>query len=116
MENLFDKLRVFDFIDTAYIPKIFAYPTRTIVIEGIHFLLSLLLLILKQMLQCSKRLLGQLHIGQNETIKVPQFDCGPSDPRNLLMVILEKSVFYEVGCKDGRMINKHTTADSDLVS
>ena len=59
-----------------------------------------------------KRLLTELHIGQNATLRVPEFDRDPSDPRNLLVVILEKNNdFYEVGCREGRMINKYTRKD-----
>ena len=70
-----------------------------------------------KMLQRGKRLLTELHIGQNATLRVPEFDRGPSDPRNLLVVILGKiNDFYEVGCREGRLINKYTRADLDLVS
>ena len=36
---------------------------------------------------------------------------------NVLVVILEKkNYFCEVGCREGRLINKYTSADLDLVS
>ena len=45
--------------------------------------------------QRGKRLLTELHMGQNATLRVPAFDRGLSDPRNLLVVILgKKNDFY----------------------
>ena len=70
-----------------------------------------------KMLQRGKRFLTEIHKGQTATLRVPEFDHGPSDPRNLLVVILgKKKYFYEVRCREGRLINKYTRVDLDLVS
>ena len=69
------------------------------------------------MLLRSKRLLTQLHIGQNATIRAPDFYHGPSHLRNLsVIVFVEKKYFYDFGCRKGQLMNKETTADLDLVS
>ena len=50
--------------------------------------------------------------GDNATIKVPEFDRGPTDPKNLIVVILEKvEDFYTLGCKAGILSNKYTASD-----
>ena len=33
----------------------------------------------------------EFKIGENANVRVPDVDCGPSDPRNLLVVILSAS-------------------------
>ena len=47
-----------------------------------------------KILQRGKLFLTEPHIDQNATISVPEFGSGPSDPRNLLVVILGKNIFF----------------------
>ena len=56
-------------------------------------------------------------VGKNATIQIPEFDRGPSDPKNLLVVILSaENNLYEVGCKQAKISTKFTAADLDLLS
>ena len=42
-----------------------------------------------KMTRRAKQLLKTFDVGQNATLKVPEFDRGPCDPRNLLVVVLK---------------------------
>ena len=55
-------------------------------------------------------------VGDNCTIRIPEFDRGPSDPKNLLVVVLGiENNLYEVGCRQGKLSTKFTAADLDAV-
>ena len=41
-----------------------------------------------KMTRRAKQLLKPFDVGQNATLKVPEFDRGPCDPRNLLVVVI----------------------------
>ena len=59
-----------------------------------------------------KNLLKPLSIGQCATLRVPDVDRGPTDPKNLLVVILkEEEGLYTVGCREGILRPKFTPAD-----
>ncbi|KAK4312428.1 hypothetical protein Pmani_016151 [Petrolisthes manimaculis] len=61
-------------------------------------------------------LLSALEVGDNATLKVPEFDHGPSDSRNLLVVVLQRDEdLYQVGCREGRITTWYTAADMDPV-
>ncbi|XP_068235556.1 uncharacterized protein [Palaemon carinicauda] len=65
--------------------------------------------------QITKRV-KHLQEGDNATLKVPEFDRGPSDSRNLLVVVLQRDEdLYEVGCREGRITTRSTAADMDPV-
>ena len=62
-------------------------------------------------------LLKEFMPGDNATIRVPEFDRGPTDPKNLIVVILEKiQDFHTLGCKAGILCNKYTASDLDPVA
>ena len=64
----------------------------------------------------AKHLLSALEVGDNATLKVPEFDRGPSDSRNLLVVVLQRDEdLYQVGCREGRITTWYTAADMDPV-
>ena len=64
----------------------------------------------------AKQLLQELEVGDNATLRVPEFDRGPRDGRNVLVVILEKeNDFYVVGCREGRLTTRYTAADLEPV-
>ena len=57
-----------------------------------------------------------MEVGKNVTLKVPEFDRGPSDNRNLLVVILQREDnLYQVGCKEGHINTRYTAADMDPI-
>ena len=61
-------------------------------------------------------LLRDYERGDNATLKVPEFDRGPSDPKNLLVVDLSRNDdLYTCGCKEGILSTKFTAADLDSV-
>ena len=69
-----------------------------------------------RMTRRAKHLLSSLEVGDNATLRVPEIDRGPSDSRNLLVVILHKDEeLYQVGCKEGRINTRYTAADLDPV-
>ncbi|XP_068229732.1 KRAB-A domain-containing protein 2-like [Palaemon carinicauda] len=69
-----------------------------------------------RMTRRAKHLLSALQVGDNATLKVPEFDRGPSDSRNLLVVVLQRDEdLYQVGCREGRITTRYTAADMDLV-
>ena len=46
------------------------------------------------------------------TVRVPDVDRGPCDPKNLLVVVLrQEDWLYTVGCREGVVISKFTAAD-----
>jgi hypothetical protein len=49
-------------------------------------------------MRTTKRKLSELSVGNNVIIPIPQYDRGPTDPRNILGVIEEVSEYgYRVG-------------------
>lgn len=59
-----------------------------------------------------KQLLKPLVVGQCATLRVPDVDRGPSDPKNLIVVVLEENDgLYTVGSREGIIANKFTLAD-----
>ena len=117
MENLFGKLRVFDLFDTAFTFETFADPAMTIMVyaKKINTVVATCIIEFFIGLSHTLRLLKQ---GQTLWMfSIPEFDRGPSDPSNLLVVILGKinSPVRLDAERVERQINK-TTADSDLVS
>ena len=65
-----------------------------------------------RMTRRGKNLLKPLSIGQCATLRVPDVDRGPTDPKNLLVVILkEEEGLYTVGCREGILRTKFTPAD-----
>ena len=64
----------------------------------------------------AKQLLKPFDVGQNATLKVPEFDRGPCDPRNLLVVVMEANEdMYKLGCREGKLAQRYSTADLDFV-
>ncbi|XP_003370623.1 hypothetical protein Tsp_09837 [Trichinella spiralis] len=56
-----------------------------------------------------------LQIGQNCTLRVPDVDRGPADPKNFLVVAMaECEGLYTVGCREGKLASKFTAADLQL--
>ncbi|XP_076047343.1 uncharacterized protein LOC143028870 [Oratosquilla oratoria] len=54
-----------------------------------------------RMTRCGKYLLKPLSVGQCATLRVPDVDRGPTDPRNLLVVVLkENDGLHTVGCRE----------------
>ncbi|KRX51773.1 hypothetical protein T09_1243 [Trichinella sp. T9] len=65
----------------------------------------------------SKKMLIPLHINQNCTLRVPDVDRGPADPKNFLaIVIAECEGLYTVGCREGKLSSKFTAADLQVIS
>ncbi|XP_076059702.1 uncharacterized protein LOC143036339 [Oratosquilla oratoria] len=59
-----------------------------------------------------KYLLKPLSVGQCATLRVSDVDCGPTDPKNLLVVVLkENDGLHTVGCREGIIGPKYTAAD-----
>ena len=64
----------------------------------------------------SNNLLKKLDVGQCATLKIPAFDLGPSDPRNLLVIVLGyENELYTLGTKTGRLAAKYTAADLEPI-
>ncbi|KRX26782.1 hypothetical protein T07_8989 [Trichinella nelsoni] len=54
---------------------------------------------------------------QNATLRVPDVDRGPADPKNFPVVIMaECEVLYTVGCREGKLSFKFTAADLQVIS
>ena len=67
-----------------------------------------------RMTRRAKHLLSALEVGDNATLKVPEFDRGPSDTRNLLVVVLQRyEDLYQVGCREGRRTTRYTATEMD---
>ncbi|KRY96899.1 hypothetical protein T11_10579 [Trichinella zimbabwensis] len=65
----------------------------------------------------SKKMLIPLQIGQNCTLRVPDVDRGPADPKNFLVVVMAESEgLYTVGCREGKLASKFTAADLQVIS
>ncbi|XP_076033659.1 uncharacterized protein LOC143020791 [Oratosquilla oratoria] len=59
-----------------------------------------------------KYLLKPLSVGQCATLRVPDVDRGPTDPKNLLVVVLkENDGLHTVGCREGIIGPKFTAPD-----
>ena len=66
----------------------------------------------QRMTRRAKQLLKELEAGTKATVQVPAVDRGPTDARNLLVVVIEKDgQLYRVGCKEGIISNRYTAAD-----
>ncbi|KRZ02143.1 hypothetical protein T11_9790 [Trichinella zimbabwensis] len=58
-----------------------------------------------------------LHIGQNCTLRVPDVDRGPADPKNFLVVVMaECEGLYTVGCREGKLAYNFTATDLQVIS
>ncbi|KRZ48218.1 hypothetical protein T02_15538 [Trichinella nativa] len=58
-----------------------------------------------------------LQIGQNCTLRVPDVDRGPADPKNFLVVVMaECEGLYTVGCRERKLASKFTAADLQVIS
>ncbi|KAK4315560.1 hypothetical protein Pmani_013251 [Petrolisthes manimaculis] len=69
-----------------------------------------------RMTRRAKHLLNALEVGDNATLKVPEFNRVPSDSRNLLVVVLQRDEdLYQVGCREGRITTRYTAAVMDPV-
>ncbi|XP_076056171.1 uncharacterized protein LOC143034113 [Oratosquilla oratoria] len=65
-----------------------------------------------RMTRCGKYLLKPLSVGQCATLRVPDVDRGPTDPRNLLVVVLkENDGLHTVGCREEIIGPKFTATD-----
>ncbi|KRY08700.1 hypothetical protein T12_11885 [Trichinella patagoniensis] len=63
------------------------------------------------------KMLKPLHIGQIATVRVPDVDRGPADPKNFLVLIMaECERLYTVGCREGKLSFKFTAADLQVTS
>ncbi|KRX30744.1 hypothetical protein T05_10711, partial [Trichinella murrelli] len=57
-----------------------------------------------KMTRRSKKMLIPLQIGQNCTLRVPDVDRGPADPKNFLVVVMaECEGLYTVGCRERKL-------------
>ncbi|KRY10150.1 hypothetical protein T12_3376 [Trichinella patagoniensis] len=64
-----------------------------------------------------KKMLIPLQIGQNCTLRVPDVDRGPADPKNFLVVVMaECEGLYTVGCRERKLASKFTAADLQVIS
>ncbi|KAK4324818.1 hypothetical protein Pmani_004559 [Petrolisthes manimaculis] len=69
-----------------------------------------------RMIRRGKRLLRPMSIGQCATLRVPDVDRGPTDPRNLLVVVLKnQDGLYTLGCREGILGPKFTAADLSAI-
>ncbi|KRY25225.1 hypothetical protein T03_14716 [Trichinella britovi] len=65
----------------------------------------------------SKKMLIPLQIGQKYTLRVPDVDRGPADPKNFLVVVIaECEGLYTVRCREGKLASKFTAADLQVIS
>ncbi|XP_068245462.1 uncharacterized protein [Palaemon carinicauda] len=65
-----------------------------------------------RMTRRGNQLVRQLEAGQCATLRVPDVDRGPADPKNLLVVVMkEEDGLYTVDCREGVLGSKNTTAD-----
>ncbi|KRZ85015.1 hypothetical protein T08_3103 [Trichinella sp. T8] len=70
-----------------------------------------------KMTRRAKKMLIPLQIGQNCTLRVPDVDRGPADPKNFLVVVMaECEGLYTVGCREGKLASKFTAADLQVIS
>ncbi|KRY44488.1 KRAB-A domain-containing protein 2 [Trichinella britovi] len=70
-----------------------------------------------KMTRRSKKMLIPLQIGQKYTLRVPDVDRGPADPKNFLVVVMaECEGLYTVGCREGKLASKFTAADLQVIS
>ncbi|KRX35983.1 SCAN domain-containing protein 3 [Trichinella murrelli] len=70
-----------------------------------------------KMIRRAKKMLIQLQIGQNCTLRVPDVDRGLADPKNFLVVVMaECEGLYTVGCREGKLASKFTAADLQVIS
>ncbi|KRY09198.1 hypothetical protein T12_14312 [Trichinella patagoniensis] len=54
---------------------------------------------------------------QNCTLRVPDVDRGPADPKNFLVVVMaECEGLYTVGCRERKLASKFTAADLQVIS
>ena len=70
-----------------------------------------------RMTRRGKHLLKPLSIGQCAPLRVPDVDRGPTDPRNMLVVVLKEQdgLLYTVGCREGILGPKFTAADLSAI-
>ncbi|XP_068240191.1 uncharacterized protein [Palaemon carinicauda] len=62
------------------------------------------------------QLVRQLEVGECATLSVPDVDRGPTDPKNLIVVVMKgEDGLYTVGCREGVLGSKYTAADLSLI-
>ena len=65
-----------------------------------------------RMTRRGNQLVRRLEVGQCATLRVPDVDRGPTDPKNLLVVVMKgEDGLYTVGCREGVLGSKYTAAD-----
>ncbi|XP_068205609.1 uncharacterized protein [Palaemon carinicauda] len=65
-----------------------------------------------RMTRRGNQLVRRLEVGQWATLRVPNVDRGPTDPKNLLVVVMKgEDGLYTVGCREGVLGSKYTAAD-----
>ncbi|XP_068240208.1 uncharacterized protein [Palaemon carinicauda] len=65
-----------------------------------------------RMARHGNQLVRRLGIGQCTTLSVPDVDRCPTDPKNLLVVVMKgEDGLYIVGCREGVLGSKYTAAD-----
>ncbi|KRX82843.1 KRAB-A domain-containing protein 2 [Trichinella sp. T6] len=70
-----------------------------------------------KMTRRAKKKLIPLQIGQNCTLRVPDVDREPADPKNFLAVVMaECEGLYTVGCREKKLSSKFTAADLQILS
>ena len=68
------------------------------------------------MIRRGMRMQESLQVEDNATLRIPEVDRGPSDPKNLLVVVLSKeNDMYRLGCKEGTLNSCFTRADLDKI-
>ncbi|KRY56522.1 Phosphatidylinositol 4-kinase alpha [Trichinella britovi] len=55
---------------------------------------------------------------QNYTLRVPDVDHGPADPKIFLAIVMAEceGFYYTVGCREGKLASKFTAADLQVIS
>ncbi|XP_068247956.1 uncharacterized protein [Palaemon carinicauda] len=69
-----------------------------------------------RMTRRGNQLVRQLEVGECATLSVPDVDRGPTDPKNLIVVVMKgEDGLYTVGCREGVLGSKYTAADLSLI-
>ena len=69
-----------------------------------------------KMIRRGMRMQEPLQVDDNATLRIPEVDRGPSDSKNLLVVVLSNdNEIYRVGCKEGIINTRFTRADIDKI-
>ena len=68
------------------------------------------------MIRRGMRMQEPLQVEDNATLRIPEVDWGPSDSKNLLVVVISKDDdMYRLGCKEGIINSRFTRADLDKI-